>query len=185
MFRFLSLLSFAVSLTLFSSASHAGLYLEPYVAYVKGTGKLSADFPAPVNEVSLSEDMSGTAFGGKVGMSVPLIAFGVDYMATSLKLAGDYGGNFSGTHLGPFVQVALPLIKVSASYFVSSNFKSGDDTIEAKTIKVGAGFTGLPFVSLNADYLMSTSSKYKGQEVDNFDFKHGAFMIGASLPFDI
>jgi len=47
------------------------------------------------------------------------------------------------------------------------------------------GFTGLPFVSLNVEYLKSTADEITGGTLANSspDSKHEAVMVSVSLPF--
>ena len=57
-----------------------------------------------------------------------------------------------------FVGYELPImLRAWATYFFDSNWDfDGGEKTEFTTIALGVGFTGLPFVSLNAEYRLNT-----------------------------
>ncbi|HWU44238.1 MAG TPA: hypothetical protein VN132_12395, partial [Bdellovibrio sp.] len=87
------------------------------------------------------------------------------------------------------VGVDLPiLLRAWAGYGFSDQFVLDtpyNSTIKGKSFKLGVGFTGLPFVSLNVEYLKSTADEITGGTLANSspDSKHEAVMVSVSLPF--
>ena len=153
---------------------NALLYVEPYAAYRLGTQiKTQSGFEY--------EASKGTAIGARLGTSIiPLITLGVQYEMGSRDQSldvgptgtttGDTGNEFDDTHLGIFAAfTSLPLINVWGTYFldseleysVSNNANVIGATFSGSGYGVGAGFTGLPFLSLNLDYRMFTYDEFK------------------------
>ena len=70
---------------------------------------------------------------------------------------------------------------------------SGDITLSGSALKLGVGFTGLPFVALNLEYIMNDYNKYKSPGVDQSidssgylkDAKMNSILFSLSVPFDI
>jgi hypothetical protein len=52
-------------------------------------------------------------------------------------------------------------------------------------MKLGVGFTGLPFISINLEYTKDTVDKTSGTVIgtDN-DLNHDAYMLSLSLPLE-
>lgn len=164
--------------TLFLSLSaFAGGYIEPYVGYE--TGKIK------VNAISYEEDLKGMTFGGKLGYSSLGLALGLDYMKGNLEVQDNPVADFKTTDIGAFVQYTFPvLVKASASYFFSS--KGEDDnstTFKGSGYKIGAGFTGLPFVTINLDMINIHYNEVDGTSTDP-DADRKTYMLSVGLPFN-
>jgi hypothetical protein len=175
--------------SLFASTSHASIYIEPYVGYEFGHLDVDEDVTAPV-AISINSNLtsSGADFGAKLGYSFLLVAVGVDYMggSTSSKYQGT-STTYTNSDIGAFVNVALPLIKVSATYFFSDQGKTSNGTLKGSGFKIGAGFTGLPFIAINVDYLNIDYTKVTGSTdtFSSFDAKRNGVMLSVSLPLNL
>lgn len=183
-------------------AANALLYVEPYAAYRLGT---------QTRTIANSEyewSTKGTAIGARLGTSIiPLITMGVQYEMGSRDQSldvgptgtttGDTGSEFDDTHLGIFAAfTSLPLFNVWGTYFLSSELEYTKDN-NASTVGtvlsgggygVGAGFTGLPFLSINVDYRMfsydesETSAGVTSTLTNEVDVTE--IMLSVSSPWD-
>lgn len=185
----LTLISLLFGLALIASRANAGLYLEPYLGYETGKIKVDGTITAPApGTVTNNDNLSGTDFGGKVGYSILLFAFGVDYMGGSLKEKTTSGtANFTTTDIGAFINLKVPFIKVSATYFASSTMKYTAGHIDGSGFKVGVGFTGLPFIAINVDMIANEYKKVTDSTYtySSFDAKRNTTMVSISLPLDL
>ncbi len=172
-----------IALLLCSVNAFAGIYLEPYLGYVANSYdiKLNGTAGGQPFEVDDSDNDSDPAFGGKVGYSIPLMAFGADYMK-----AGDL------TDLGPFVEFRLPMfLKFRATYIMSSTTEEEDEGFKFKGsgFKAGIAFSLLAMLSINLDYINTTydelDGKISGFEIDDVEVKRSAVMASIGFPFDL
>jgi hypothetical protein len=169
-----------------SFSAHADILLEPYLGY--GIGKIKMTTPS-----ASESDVSGTAIGARVAYTIPMFFFGLDYsmLMGKLKRTSPSSADFDMTGSGLFAVagVQIPLIRAWAGYglmqdFVAKN-ASGESTTSGTAIKFGAGFTGLPFVSLNLEYLRGTYSKTKASGVEvSADGTGDIYLLSVSLPLD-
>lgn len=170
----------AVAVVFSASAAQAGLLLEPYLGYTMGTFEDS------------DGKLTSPVLGARVGYSAVLLSFGVDYsMYTGGKVKDDNSDvDASGSQAFAFVGVGVPLIRAWVGYGVMNDLKlknsGGESTYTGTAMKAGVGFTGLPFVSLNAEYIMNDYNKLKTPlgEGDT-DAKGSEIRLSASLPFDL
>lgn len=164
----------------FGSVSHAGLLLEPYLGYETGTVKDNND-----------GKMDGTQLGLRAAWRAPVMFWaGLDYtMGVSAKFKPDASGvpdsDAKRSTLYAVVGVDLPiLLRGWVGYGFMNEIKLDDyDTkLEGKSTKVGVGFTGLPFVSLNLEYLMETFDKVNGNSLSP-ESKNNSLVVSVSLPW--
>lgn len=176
--------------TLTSVSAHAGIYLEPYVGYAigKSSGSVNA---TPGGQSTIDSSSKGAVFGGKLGYSVLGLALGFDYSRFNSKDKDNTLGTESSsvsTDMGGFIQYTLPIMfKVSATYiFKSSNVADDDSKSTGKGFKIGVGFTGLPFVAINLDYISikQNEASAPGFTLDSVDVKSTATMLSISVPFN-
>lgn len=175
---------------LISTAAHAGLYLEPYVGYAIGSSEGTVTIES-VGVSTVDSDEKVTAFGGKVGYSILGLAFGADYAKLSYdsddKTSDNLDTESDETHLGAFVQYTLPILfKVSATYILNAKSKSDESESNGKGLKIGVGFTGLPFVSINLDLITLNYDDVDvdGVTVSSADVDTKLTMLSVSLPLD-
>ncbi len=168
---------FILPLILWATSAKADLLLEPFVGYMpSGTIKVGAS----------EENLSGAVFGARVGWSSALgLMLGVDYTTGMLKDADAPKSDLTPKNLGAFVGWDFPLllrvwgvlgIKDSVDAESTSSKVSYDGTT---SLKLGVGLTTLPFISLNAEYLVA---EYESGAVKT---KTSGIIVGASLPFEL
>lgn len=173
----MKLLGAIFSVVLMSSPAMAGFYLEPYLGYENG--KIGDD------------KLTGTNLGGKIGMDTLGFAFGADVMMGSLSIKSDTTGDSStwkSQDVGLFAQFTFPiLVKVSGTYFLQSENKYEDATASGKGTKLGVGYTGLPFISINFDMIDISYDKLKTNagSVDLTDADRKTWMLSVSLPLSL
>lgn len=189
-----------IGMAMLTQPAQAGLLLEPYIGYEVGT--LEADYTSGGG--TLKYDTSGVTFGARVGYTFPAMFWvGLDYSISSgdADVDSDPGNNYQSdtgqrSSLFAVVGIDLPiLLRVYAGYGFMNEFKiddSASSTYTGSAVKVGLGFTSLPFVSLNAEYIMSTYDTFEANGVERdigsapfSDAKQNALMLSASVPFDL
>lgn len=178
-------------LLLFVSPAFAGIYLEPYLGYEVGTVK----FSETVSGVTVSEKQNehGVLFGGRLGLSFLGLAVGADYMGGSPTS----GGSASPLQdIGAFVGFTFPVfLKASATYILSSQLTDVGEidasNVETKVkakgkgMKFTLGFTFLPLVVINLEYIKHTWDDIPlVSTVTAFKLEDSAGMISLSLPLD-
>lgn len=165
----------------------AGLLLEPYLGYGMGTVEQSTG-------AATKSDVSGVVVGGRVGVTLPIFFGGLDYSmmngTTKVTSGGSGTNDLSTSSLFVVAGASLPLIRGYAGYGFLNDWTSrlpgGDSTASGSAIKVGAGFTGLPFVSLNFEIMQSTFTKVKFAGVESsYDAKATSYTLSVSAPFDL
>lgn len=168
----------------FNQAAQAGVLLEPYLGYVSGQTKQAS-----------TANFTGTEFGARVGYTTLGFALGVEYAATSFTDDSTPKNDLKGGDLGVFVAFKFPvLVRAYATYFPSSEIKdtaSGgiDTTLKSGNVmKLGVGFTGLPFINVNLEYITSSYSKAEAGGISgDLDPKltGTAYALSISAPFDL
>jgi hypothetical protein len=171
----------------FSSFSQAGLLVEPVVGYT-----LNNKFES---EYTTVDGVSGTgpSIGGRLGYQNMGFQLGVDYLRSALTI--DEPGlddSVSMTEWAGFVGLKLPiLLRVYLGYILSANAE-GETSAGSKLefskgsgVKVGVGFTGLPFININLEYRKGTFDEFKiaGIKSDT-EIDYSAVMLGVSLPLN-
>ncbi|WP_415061616.1 outer membrane beta-barrel protein [Bdellovibrio sp.] len=169
----------------FTSVSQAGLLLEPYIGYEMGTAKSDSGGDGKTEAVNV---------GGRIAYTLPVMFWlGVDAnVGTSGKYKPDTGTDVDTkrTSLSAVVGMDFPiLLRAWLAYGFVNEIKfddAFDSKVKGSNVKVGVGFTGLPFVSLNVEYI-----KDDFKDVDTnlgsgtTDLKHDSVMLSVSLPFEI
>ena len=144
---------------LFSVTANAGLVIEPLVGY-----GLSGTFTDKNVTPNTEKEFSGVEFGGRLGYSFLGAMAGVHYsMGTKTFDSSGTGSevDYDISNLGVFVGYQAPiLIKAWATYYLDHKAEATINNSAYETsgsaIAFGAGYTGLPFVSLNVEYRMVT-----------------------------
>ena len=157
------------SLFFISTYSYAGAWIEPLIGYKASYGEVTfSNYGSASGDYKFTH--TGPQYGLKLGYEFP-IAFvaGIDYRMSSGARKQRLGPttifntvDVDQTSLAGFITfTTLPLLNFWAHYFfnVETEETSGN-SIGSKAsgngIGFGAGFTGLPFVSLNVEYNMLT-----------------------------
>jgi len=181
MFQRLKTLTLLIVLSGFVSTANAGLLIEPYLGYHTGE----------VNDGSTKDDFSGMTYGARVGYQHALgLMFGVDYMTGSWEQDSNPKADLTPAILGVFVGYDFPvLLRVYGVYSLSNEVKhkdtSGSSTMKGDgAIKLGVGFTGLPLVSINLEYLQASYDK-SGSTTLTPAIKASGYGLTVSIPFDL
>lgn len=170
--------------------SQAGVLLEPVLGY--SFGKFEIDGPN-----TSEEKTNGVSMGGRLGYQNLGFQLGLDYLRSSLNVDdNDFKENLNTSEWALFAGFEFPiLLRVYAGYIFSATGESETDSGTGKEdlkfsdgtgMKLGVGFTGLPFVDINVEYRKGTYGEDKiGATKSDRDTDFSAIMIGVSLPFVI
>ncbi|MFV8258928.1 hypothetical protein ACNQKP_14060 [Bdellovibrio bacteriovorus] len=161
----------------FGSVSHADILLEPYLGYE--TGKTTD----PDGKID------GTVFGARVAYKTPIMLWvGVD---GAFGLSGtskpDAGGDETSKRSSVYgvVGIDLPILLRGWLGVSLKNEVDLEDSgkLSGKSTKLGVGFTGLPFLSLNLEYLKDTFDELDGNSLAT-DAQSETVMFSVSLPLE-
>jgi len=152
MIKQLAVLFFFIGL----SQANAGVLFEPYIGYGFGSSE----------QGSSKSNANGPEYGARIAFETLGFFVGAEYMAATMKTKNkttNTAYNYNITNIGATAGFQFPiLIRAYASYFFTSNAKV-DTTIPAtysgNAMKLGVGFTGLPIVSINLEYIATTYTK--------------------------
>ena len=184
--RLFAIATFVAASFALTSPAHAGLLIEPYLGY---------GFSGKVEIAPDKEDISGLTYGARFGVTSLGFMVGAEYMGTQTKIDLPGDNTLNSTNIGIFAGYNFPiLLRAYATYFFYNTAKadfainSNSFDVEGNGLKLGVGYKGLPFVSLNLEYLMQTYKKAKigGTNFDlNPNWKTNTLMFTVSLPFSI
>lgn len=169
-----------VALTLgFVSVSQASVMVEPYLGYE--FGKIKDAFQG---------DVKATNLGLRLAYKTPVMLWvGVD---GTYGLTGTYDPDASGQPSGDFnrkttvygtLGIDLPiLLRAWLGYSLVDDVDTGSGgTLKGDSMKLGLGFTGLPFVSLNLEYIKDEYKEIDGTSLSPKP-KGETYMFSVSLP---
>ncbi len=200
----MKLFSLLISILLAASVAHAGIMIEPYLGYEFGTqsSKFKSSY-LPSANTDLGAVISGTALGARLGYNFIGFWAALDYMVSSGTLKFDTSSlkdsDMTRSTLGITAGFDFPiLLRAWAGYIVKDDTKlkgtGTETTLSGGGYKLGIGYQGLPFVSLNLEYLVRNFNSHKGSAQDagtgyNFDqayneYKHNTYLLSISLPLD-
>jgi len=181
----------------FSTAAQAGLLIEPYLGYYYGT-TISRGV---TSSIDVTDTSTGLGYGLRLGYKfmVPWVA--IDYSASSGTNETDYppgtaNVDYAWTGIGVSVGADLPLgLRIFGGYGFTDKavlkYTSGDDTLTGSYTKVGLGFRLIPMLSLNAEYIMHSYTKYdNGTTKVDLDtvyssFSSNAVLVSISAPLNL
>lgn len=158
----------------FTGVAKADLLVEPYLGYEFGKVKEDA-----------KGDLTGTQMGLRLGYKSPLMLWAAldGTFGVSGEFKPDVGPNSDAkrTTISAVVGLDLPiLLRAWVGYGISNEMKMDSGTSKGHNYKVGVGFTGLPFVSLNFEYLNEKFDDIPG--LPNGEIKNDAYVVSVSLP---
>ena len=196
-------LIFTVFLFLITSISHAGVLLEPYIGFQVNNAEDS-------NATKTDYSWANVALGGKVGYQFLGFMAGGMYEFAPMNFDVDVTSGTSKYTIesqskgwGFFAGYEFPiLLRAYGTYFLKKEIRhkqansaagivSGDEFC-GTGMGFGVGYTGLPFISINAEYRMYTYDEQKSgttgidtaltgtNEIDGNEI-----FINVSLPFDL
>jgi hypothetical protein len=161
-----------------STSAHSMLWLEPYVGYQLTTDTFTVSNLGSLNG-EYKQAATGLRIGGKAGVSMMGLAGGLHYELGTMAegdLTNPSGTDtaqtdeYDQTNLGAFVTFTmLPMINLTASYYfsverkVSASTTATDigDKTKGSGFGIGAGFTGLPFLSVNLEYRILSYDEFE------------------------
>lgn len=160
----------------FASTSHADILIEPYIGYEMGKGTQGTD----------DFKLTGTDLGLRLGYASPVMFWAaLDYTMGSGTFDPDSSASVDGkrTSLAAVVGVDFPiLLRAWLGYGFQNDLKIDSETFKGKYTKLGVGFTGLPFVSLNLEVISDewddTSSG------GDPEAKNTSYLLSVSLPLE-
>lgn len=158
----------------FTGVAKADLMVEPYLGYEFGKTKDAA-----------KGDLTGTQMGLRLGYKSPLMLWAAldGTFGVSGEFKPDVGGNSDAkrTTLSAVVGVDLPiLLRAWVGYGISNEMKLDSGTAKGHNYKLGVGFTALPFVSLNFEYLNEKYDDLPGGTPG--ELKNDSYVVSVSLP---
>lgn len=159
-----------------TSMAHADLLLEPYLGYYTGDAKQSP----------MKEDLSGLGYGARVGFQKLGFMVGLDYMTGKMELDSSPSIDVTPNDFGVFVGYNFPiLLRAYGVYYFNAKAKyeagGGSSTNEGTATKLGVGFTGFPFISINVEYLMASYDEDESGSM-NPELEHKVIGLNVSLP---
>ncbi len=196
------LILFFLSLFVFSGNTRAGILIEPYLGFsFAGTGDTT------IGTNKYDHSYSSPTIGGRLGYGMLGFMAGLDYSMQTFDLESEIGSTtykdgVKKNQLGIFVGYNLPiLLRVWGTYYLSGNV-DGDDPSASNTLldsryefsdgggfALGAGFTGLPFVSINLEYrnLEYDKLEFNGATLGTYNEKLNLseILLSVSLPLDL
>jgi hypothetical protein len=190
--HFFTVATFAVAVG-FTSQASAGLLLEPYLGYESST----QDYKQ--GAIDNGGTTTGLLAGLRAGYKLPLMLwFALDYSMMSGGTGKPSGaGNdykVDSSHLYFDVGFDLPVLaRVWAGVGVQNKaiekYTASEATFTFNSpIKIGVGFTALPFVSINIEYFMMKLKEVEsnGITASNFDKNDNTgAIVSVSLPFNL
>ena len=177
-FKFFTALVLVLGIT---AQANAGVLIEPYLGYNSGKWE----------QGSSNEKLSGVNYGARLGYQHALgLNFGLDYFTGKWQDKADVKADITPAILGAFVGFEFPvLLRVYAVYGFKNEAKFKDRSRSVKyeggnSIKLGVGFTALPLLSINVEYMATTLDEVKGNSLTN-DMNLKTYGISVSAPFDL
>lgn len=172
--------------------AQAGLLLEPVLGY--SLSKFETDLPG-----SSEEKANGASVGGRVGYQNLGFQLGLDYLRSNLNVDDkNFKEDLVSSEFAGFIGFEFPiLVRVYAAYIFAASAESDVDfglgagkqafeLNDGNGMKLGVGFTVLPFLDINVEYRKGTYSERKiGATKLDVDTDFSAVMVGVSLPFVI
>lgn len=187
-----------------TSAASAGVLLEPYFGYSKGSGE------SGYAGINLDQSYSAPILGGRIGGTLTGFMAGVDYSTQAFKLeakagAFEFKDKVEKNQLGIFVGYKLPVMfRFWGTYFFRSKIKGKDapkesgQAVDSNTqfkdgtgFGLGVGYSLLPFVSANLEYrnLKYDKFSYSGIEMPASVYSKKLsltdIILSVSLPFTL
>lgn len=118
---------------------------------------------------------------------------GLDYLYSSIDMSsGDFNKDLETRELGAFLGYKFPILfRIYGGYIfladgISRINSTGFELNNGKGLKVGLGFTLLPFIDINLEYRRMTYDEAElGPLKISTDTDYEALMLGLSLPLNL
>lgn len=189
-------------------AAQAGILIEPYLGYEVGAIKatLSTAYSTALSlpdGTELAGKTEGTVLGARIGYTLPVlfwVALEPTMMTGKYKASNTLTLDCDSSRTQLFIDAGVDfpiLLRAWVGYGMTNEWSAKDVSGTAKytgsATKVGVGFTGLPFVSINLEYITHNFNKVTGlagtvsdKVSDNFSSTTSAStVLSVSLPLDL
>lgn len=157
-----------------TSNVQASLLVEPLIGY-NFNGKLGS-----------ASQGTGASFGGRLGYQNLGLQLGLDYLRSTLEYDRNWTNNaeFETNEYAAFIGYKFPILfRVYAAYIFSATGEVGSTKATDGTgTKLGASFSGLPFVNLNLEYRTGTFDKVTTLGINTGKADFSALLLSVSLP---
>ena len=165
------LLTFALLLSAITFSTPAkALMIDPFFSYEFGEGS--------------AEKFSGPQFGARLAWDMLGFWAGAEYATGSLKGA-DSDTTSTVTDLGLSVGYKFPiLVRAYGTYILNAKSETSGAELTGTGTKIGFGYTGLPFISLNYEIISRSYSKLNGNDLtSNVNMNSNAISVSYTLSF--
>lgn len=167
---------FSFFIVSFSTASQAGLLIEPVIGYNFSSKTSTSDKNYNAGD--------GMGYGGRLGFAgTDGLQLGLDYMINEINMSsGDFDKDITQEDIGAFVGYKFQrLFKIYGTYIFSATgetkINNDDENLENGTgFKFGVGCTIIPFLDVNLDYRKVGFNK---------DIAVDSMMLSLSLPINL
>lgn len=175
---------FCVAMASLTFSSRAEIMIEPYVSII-ASSTIEGDVTISSTPTKIDTDSTGTLYGLRLGYGLPLgLGFGLDYQTGSAKDGDDT--EFTPTDIGAYVSYALPvMLKFWFVYDFQSSTKFDDYNATGSGMKLGVGYTGFPFVSINLEYQTNTYDDADEDLITKYDISSTTILGGISFPIGL
>jgi hypothetical protein len=148
-----------------TNQAQAAFLVEPFFDHA-----LSGEVTAGGND----SDMSVTTEGLRLGMTSLGFMYGVEFSIGNTRYDTDPEIDATSQDLGLFLGYTFPvMLRVWATYYTSSKISYDDEEHTGTGTKIGVGYSGLPYVSINLQMLNRSYSD---------DIEDNATLLGISVP---
>lgn len=166
----------------FASTANAGIFVEPYLGYGFGSYENGAD----------KGKITGPVLGGRVAGEFAMVFIGGDYsMGLGNKINSDNTSSdldVDTSMLFGVIGVNLPVVRAWVGYGLMNETKVktaiADTTHSGGShVKLGVGFSLIPMLSLNAEYIISDYKKLESSlGSGDSNLKSNTVLVSASVP---
>lgn len=148
--------------------AQAAFLVEPFIDHA-----LSGEVTNGGND----SDMSITTEGLRLGMTSLGFMYGVEFSIGNTRYDTDPEVDATSQDLGLFLGYTFPVMfRVWATYYTDSKISWDDEEYTGTGTKIGIGYSGLPYVSINLQMLNRSYSD------NNDDIDDTATLLGISVP---
>lgn len=186
-----SLLAVAVvvAATTFSGAARASLLIEPHVGYILGGNADYNGADVSYNGPDYGARLGGQWLGVMAGLDYTHSTFAADFKTTAgsgeLERKRDMIGIFAGYNFPILLRAwATYYFSAKTSNTQTNSFGTNGNYTKGNATELGIGFTGLPFLSLNLSYRMSTHDENQAGSI-NPELETKEIVLGVSAPFTL
>jgi hypothetical protein len=159
----------SLAAVLCASQAQADFMIEPFLGYEMG------DYG------SNNKDVKGTNMGLRLGGTTAIVSYGLEYSIGALEADTSPKTDVDTTDIGAFVSVEFPiLVRAFGTYFVKSDAEINNADYEGSGMRLGVGYTGLPFVSINLEKIHRNYDE--GPNGVKADIDVDTYMLSASVP---